>query len=88
MSIVVTGQEWTAKHISGELVSVLMFAGKYLENEHGTARFLTLRRSGPGRWERVGTLYLTIPFNAGCPTVEAFLSKIPASKQHRRLVIQ
>jgi hypothetical protein len=72
-----TEYEWTAKHISGELVSVLMFAGKYLENEHGSARFLTLRRviSAPDRWERVGTLYLIIPFLGKCPNNQGLFKK-------------
>lgn len=91
MSVAMTEREWTAKHVSGELVSVLMFAGEYLKNEHGTARFLTLRRvplSRPERWERVGMLYLTIPFNARCPNVQELLRKIPADRQHRSFVIQ
>jgi hypothetical protein len=44
MSVQMTEKEWTEKHESGEIVSVLIFAGKYLDNEHGSARFLTLRR--------------------------------------------
>jgi hypothetical protein len=91
MSIAMTEREWTAKHVSGELVSVLMLAGKNLENEHGVARLLTLRRvplSSPERWERVGTLYLTIPFNDRCSDVQEFLKKIPAGKQYRNFVIQ
>jgi hypothetical protein len=91
MSVMMAEHEWTAKHVSGELVSVLMLAGKNLENEHGVARFLTLRKvllSKPERWERVGTLYLTIPFNDGCLNVKEFLGKIPAGKQYRSLVIQ
>ena len=72
-----------------------MFAGKYTINEHGTARFLTLRRvpptgSGPERWERVGMLYLTIPFNQGTRSVQGFLAKVPATtyRQHGSFVIQ
>ena len=90
MSVPTTEHEWTAKHISGELVSVLMFAGKYLENEHGSARFLTLRRvtSAPDRWERVGTLYLIIPFLGKCPNNQVLFKKIPTSRQNQRIVIQ
>jgi hypothetical protein len=68
MSVQMTEEEWAQKHESGELISVLMFAGKYLDNEHGSARFLTLRRVGyaSGRWERIGMLTLTIPFLANC----------------------
>jgi hypothetical protein len=90
MSVSMTENEWTDKHISGELVSVLMFAGKYLENEHGTARFLTLRRlmSTPERWERIGTLYLIIPFLAKCPNNQTFFTKIPVGRRNGSLVIQ
>lgn len=90
MSIPTTEHEWTAKHISGEFVSVLMFAGKYLESEHGTARFLTLRRviSALDRWERVGTLYLIIPFLGKCPNNQGLFKKIPASRHNQKIVIQ
>ena len=90
MSVPTTESEWTAKHISGELVSVLMFAGKYLENEHGTARFVTLRRvmSAPDRWERVGTLYLIIPFLGKCPNNQDLFKKIPVTRRNQRIVIQ
>jgi hypothetical protein len=90
MSVPMTENEWTDKHHSGELVSVLMFAGKYLDNEHGTARFLTLRRvmSTRERWERIGTLQLIIPFLANCPNNQVFFKRIPAGKQNRSIVIQ
>jgi hypothetical protein len=90
VSVPITEDEWTEKHICGELVSVLMFAGRELKNEHGTARFLTLRKVSPlsDRWERVGTLYLTIPFLASCRDVRGLFGKIPASKQYRTIVIQ
>jgi hypothetical protein len=93
MSVAMTQYDWTAKHISGELISVLMFAGKFLHNEHGTARFLTLKKvsssgSGPEYWERVGTLYLTIPFNDKCSSVQDFLKKIPAARSYRKIEIR
>ncbi|KAF2679910.1 HET-domain-containing protein [Lentithecium fluviatile CBS 122367] len=90
MSVAMTGKEWTDKHRSGELVSVLVFAGKYHENEHGTARFLTVRRvaSSPERWERIGTLYLIIPFLGKCHDTSGLFRKIPASRQNRAIVIQ
>lgn len=90
MSVSTSEREWTAKHISGELVSILMFAGRYLESEHGTARYLTLRRvtSTLDRWERVGTLYLIIPFLGKCPNNHVLFKKIPASRWNQRIVIQ
>lgn len=91
MSVAMTEEEWTDKHISGELVSVLIFAGKYLDNEHGSARFLTVRRvrdSTPERWERVGALGLTIPFLTGCLTTQGMFTKIPACRWNGSIAIQ
>lgn len=90
MSITMSPQQWTAKHASGELISVLLFTGRYIEVEHGTARFMTLRKvsSNPPRWERVGTLYLIIPFLASCRTTSGLFYKIPARKDDRTIVIQ
>ncbi|KAJ4364423.1 hypothetical protein N0V83_009017 [Neocucurbitaria cava] len=90
MSIEMTEEEWTVKHISGEIISVLLFAGKYLDNDHGTARYLTLRRvsSSPERWERVGTLYLIVPFLLGNLTPQDMFKKIPGRRQYRSVVIQ
>jgi hypothetical protein len=79
MSVQMTEEEWTGKHESGELISVLMFAGKYPDNEHGSARFLTLRRVAyaSGRWERIGMLALTIPFLVNCLNNQALFRRIP-----------
>ncbi|KAF2713989.1 HET-domain-containing protein [Pleomassaria siparia CBS 279.74] len=62
-----TRAEWTEKHFSHELISVLLFAGRDPSIVHGRAKFLTLRRrmgegidDGEGKWERVGTVQLTI----------------------------
>jgi hypothetical protein len=90
MSVTMTPQEWTAKHATGELVSVLIFAGRYHDNEHGSARFMTLRKVSyaPERWERVGTLYLIIPFLQTLFSSSGLFHKIPASGQNRVLVIQ
>ena len=90
VSVPTTEDEWTTKHKSGELVSVLMFAGKSVENEHGTARFLTLRRVmfAPDRWERVGTLYLRLPYLEKCPNNQVLFEKISVSRQNQRIVIQ
>lgn len=89
MSIAITEEQWTDKHKSGELVSVLIFAGRYHISEHGTARFLTLQRvqSTPERWERVGTLYLILPFLADCKDNLELFRKIPAELQERRIII-
>jgi hypothetical protein len=41
-------KKWTAKHASGEIISVLMFACRYLGEDHaghGGARLLTLRKA-------------------------------------------
>jgi hypothetical protein len=91
MSITITQQEWTARHVSGDFISVLVFAGRFLDVEHGAARFLTLRRlpqSSPTVWERVGMLSLTLPFLAKCRNVSGLFHKIPASAQSRSVVIQ
>jgi hypothetical protein len=67
LSVEMGEEEWTAKHRSGEIISVLLFACRYLGEDHlghGGARFLTLRRvegEVEERWERIGTLFLTIP---------------------------
>ncbi|KAK3301875.1 heterokaryon incompatibility protein-domain-containing protein [Chaetomium strumarium] len=89
-------QEWTAKHASGEIISVLMFAGRYLAEEntgHGGARFLTLRRvegAEEETWERVGTLFLTIPKVSldKCADNEGLLKEIPVRKRQGIVVIQ
>jgi hypothetical protein len=90
MSVQMTEKEWTEKHESGEIVSVLIFAGKYLDNEHGSARFLTLQRveSASRRWERIGMLTLTIPFLANCLNNQAMFTKIPVKSRDRNIVIQ
>ncbi|OAL46450.1 HET-domain-containing protein [Pyrenochaeta sp. DS3sAY3a] len=90
MSVAMTGEEWTRLHASGEVISVLMFAGRYVHVEHGTARFLTLRRvqSVPERWERIGTLYLILPFLGKCQNVAGMFGKLPAKKEKWTVVIQ
>jgi hypothetical protein len=90
MSVQMTEKEWTEKHESGEIISVLIFAGKYLDNEHGSARFLTLRRveSASRRWERIGMLTLVIPFLANCLNNQAMFGKIPVKSRNRNIVIQ
>ena len=63
LSISMTEAEWTLKHVSGELISVLIYAGKEPGGEHGRGLFLTLRRvTGVlDHWERVGVFHLLLP---------------------------
>lgn len=99
LSVEMGEKEWTAKHESGEIVSVLMFACRYLGDEHeghGGARFLTLRRVGEGagaaeeRWERIGTLFLTIPkgFLDECGDNRDLLKKLPVREWQGMIVVQ
>jgi len=91
MSIAITEAEWTEKHESGELISVLAFAG-VADSGHASARFLTLRRvkDGDGRWERVGVLYLTIPAVslAKCHSNDDFIGQIPVHERLGTVVVQ
>ncbi|KAL2139402.1 hypothetical protein VTI28DRAFT_5251 [Corynascus sepedonium] len=96
LSIGMSEEEWTAKHLTGELVSVLMFACRYPAQEnqgHGGARFLTLRRvqgAQEERWERVGTLFLIIPKISldKCSDNEELLKQIPVREWKGTFVIQ
>lgn len=94
MSIPITEEDWTRKHDTGELISVLIFAAQRPRAEHGRARFLTLQRveadSFETRWERVGTLQLTIPEVDldKCFTNEEFLRRIPVREWRGAIVIQ
>ncbi|KAL7955516.1 heterokaryon incompatibility domain-containing protein [Trichoderma compactum] len=94
MSISITEEDWTRKHDTGELISVLIFAAQRPRAEHGRARFLTLQRvesdSFETRWERVGTLQLTIPEVDldRCFTKEEFLRRIPVREWRGAIVIQ
>ena len=77
-----TEDEWEEKHFSKDLISVLVFAGRFPSIGHARARFLTLRRvdsqSDEPRWERIGTVQLTWPDVAltDCMTSAEFLQKI------------
>ncbi|KAL6820462.1 heterokaryon incompatibility domain-containing protein [Trichoderma sp. SZMC 28015] len=94
MSIPITEEDWTRKHDTGELISVLIFAAQRPRAEHGRARFLTLQRvesdSFETRWKRVGTLQLTIPEVDldKCFTNEEFLRRIPVREWRGAIVIQ
>jgi hypothetical protein len=96
LSQTMSEQEWTEKHASGEIISVLMFACRYLAEEnagHGGARFLTLRRvegAEEETWERIGTLFLTIPKVSldKCLDNEGLLKQIPVRKWQGMVVIQ
>ncbi|KAK5995188.1 hypothetical protein PT974_03585 [Cladobotryum mycophilum] len=94
MSISVTEKAWTEKHDSGEFISVLLFASQVPTIGHGRARFLTLRRvestSFEARWERIGTLQLTIPKGTldECMTNDQLLMKIPVRERRGAIVVQ
>lgn len=92
LSVPMTEDEWTNKHASGELISVLMFASKEISTEHARARFLTLRRVAAMavRWERIGILSLIIPevSVSKCTTNEDFLKQIPICKRGSGIIIQ
>ncbi len=96
LSVDMSEEEWTAKHESGEVVSVLMFACRYLAKEHqghGGARFLTLRRvkgAEEERWERIGTLFLVIPKVSldKCSNDRDLVKQIPVRKWQGTIVIQ
>ncbi|KAF8847310.1 HET-domain-containing protein [Acephala macrosclerotiorum] len=92
LSVPMTEDEWTKKHASGELISVLMFASQEISTEHARARFLTLRRVAAMavRWERVGILSLTIPevSLSKCTTNGDFLKQIPVRERGEGIVIQ
>ena len=92
LSISMTEDEWTKKHMTGELISVLMFASKDTLSEHGRARFLTIRKvpSMAERWERIGILCLIIPevSLARCTTRRDFLRQIPVHETEGSIIIQ
>jgi hypothetical protein len=96
LSIDMSEEEWTAKHERGEIISVLMFACRYLGEDHeghGGARFLTLRRvegAAEERWERIGTLFLIIPKVSldRCSNNEQLVKQIPVREWQGMVVIQ
>lgn len=94
VSISMTADEWTEKHWSKELISVLMFAGRIPSIGHGRARFLTLRKvQSPDmapRWERIGTVQLQISDGelSKYRTNEEFLKGLPVQRGGELLVIQ
>jgi hypothetical protein len=94
VSLSMTAEEWTEKHQSEELISVLMFAGRIPSIEHGRARFLTLRKAqspdSTPRWERIGTVQLQIHKGelSRYRTNEEFLKRLPIRQVVELLVIQ
>jgi hypothetical protein len=65
LSVSMTMEQWTQKHHSKELISVLMIASRFPSNErHGRALFLTLRKAvsqnSTQYWERIGTVQLIL----------------------------
>ncbi|KAJ9138082.1 HET-domain-containing protein [Pleurostoma richardsiae] len=97
LSVPMTLEQWSAKHYTGEIVSVLMFAGRIPSNGHGRARFLTVRRvptSSPAasaqRWERIGTVQLIVaePSLDQYKTNEMLLKRLPVYPRGQDLIIQ
>lgn len=94
LSVQMTEDEWADKHHSGELISVLVFAGTEATSVHARARFVTLRKvasvSAGERWERIGILSLIIPDVSlcNCVTVQDFLNEIPVVRKPDAIVIQ
>ena len=94
VSLLMTAEEWTEKHQSEELISVLMFAGRIPSIGHGRARFLTLRKvqslDMAARWERIGTVQLQTSDRelSKYRTNEEFLKRLPVQRGRELLVIQ
>jgi hypothetical protein len=95
VSVKMTRADWTAKHFSGELVSVLMFAGRDPQIRHGRAKFLTIRKvQAPGetvRWERIGIVQLTVSDQElskhRTKTNETMLGRLPVKRAEADVVI-
>ncbi|KAK3898421.1 heterokaryon incompatibility protein [Staphylotrichum tortipilum] len=98
LSMEMNEEEWTRGHERGELVSVLMFAGRYVGEEHeghGGARFLTLRRveggvGGEERWERIGVVFLTLDKLSldKCAGGRGLLREAPVREWQGMMVVQ
>jgi hypothetical protein len=93
ISLKMTRAEWTEKHFLGELMSVLVFAGRDPQIRHGRAKFLTIRKvQGPVEaWERVGIVQLTVSdqelLKYRTRTSETMLEKLPVKRGEASLVI-
>jgi hypothetical protein len=94
VSIIMTTEEWTKRHESGEFISILMFAGRLPAIEHGRARFLTLRKihlsDADQYWERVGIMQLQVSKTelARYRTEEEFLANLPVRQESGCLVVR
>lgn len=97
LSVPMTMEEWTAKHFSGDIISVLMFAGPVpSQSWHGRARFLTLREAqirspvDTPIWERIGVLQLIVHEKelSKFITTKDMLGKLPVHQQGRDIIIQ
>ncbi|KAK4171832.1 putative HET domain-containing protein [Triangularia setosa] len=98
LSVEMTEEQWSKKHFTGELVSVLMYATRWNpeENEgHGGAHFMTLRkvrefRPGVCCWERVGVVYLIIPKESldKCLTDNDLLRQAPVERREMVVLIE
>jgi hypothetical protein len=93
ISLKMTRAEWTEKHFSGELISVLVFAGRDPQIRHGRAKLLTIRKVQESteevRWERVGIVQLTVSDEelSKSKTNETMLEKLPVKRGEADLVI-
>ncbi|KAF2249178.1 HET-domain-containing protein [Trematosphaeria pertusa] len=93
VSMPMTRDQWTQKHRSREFISILMFAGRDPSIKHGRARFLTLRKvispGRPLRWERVGTVQLTIsdPELSKYQTNGEILDNLPVQRERETFAI-
>ncbi|KAK5663860.1 hypothetical protein OQA88_64 [Cercophora sp. LCS_1] len=102
LSVEMTEEQWTEQHLTGELMSVLLWATRWVDKEqsgHGGAHFMTLRKvrdfsPGVTCWERVGVVFLVIPnWALDKLRVDEDLSKkdnawIPVKKLETVIVIQ
>ena len=83
------------KHFSGELMSVLVFAGRDPQIRHGRAKFLTIRKVQEPveavRWERIGIVQLIVSDQElskyRTKTSETMLEKLPVKRGEADLVI-
>ncbi|KAF2122600.1 heterokaryon incompatibility protein-domain-containing protein [Lophiotrema nucula] len=90
ISEVLTRQEWTARHMIGEFVSVLFFAAQDTDVEHGRLKFLTLRkvrpRNGEARWERIGTVAILVPDGMICRKLKGGDTKYRSTEEIFRIM--
>jgi hypothetical protein len=94
ISLPMTMNEWSQKHIEGELVSILVFVGRDPGSGHGRARFLTVQllesQDGSEFWERVGIVQLIIssPELSKYRSINQVLQRVPVQQAGRSFLIQ